>query len=62
MDTLPDWAVTFIAIAVGLSPGLALLSARSIARLLRRALFPRSQVAPKPGRAPAHGEPAGVSG
>jgi hypothetical protein len=62
LDNLPDWAVTIIAIAVGLSPGLALLMARSIARLLHRAWWPRPEVAPKPGRAPAHGEPAGLSG
>ena len=48
MDNLPDWAVSIIAVAIGLSPGLALLSARSIARLLYRALSPR----PKAGREP----------
>jgi hypothetical protein len=62
MDTLPDWAVTIIAIAVGLSPGLALLSARSIARLLHRKLWPRPEVAPNAGRELAREEPAGVSG
>jgi hypothetical protein len=41
MDILPDWAVTIIAIAVGLNPGLALLSVRSIVRLLHRALWRR---------------------
>ena len=62
MDTLPDWAVTIIAIAVGLSPGLALLSARSIARLLHRALWPRPEAAPQSGREPVRQELAGVSG
>jgi hypothetical protein len=61
MDNLPDWAACIIAIAVGLSPGLAILSARSIARLLYRALGPRPEVAPEPGRGPMDGEPAGVA-
>jgi hypothetical protein len=30
MDNLPSWALQIIAVAVGLSPGLALLSALSI--------------------------------
>jgi hypothetical protein len=46
MDSLPDWAVSIIAIAVGLSPGLAILSGRRIAWLLHRALWPRSERAP----------------
>jgi hypothetical protein len=58
MDNLPDWAVLIIAIAVGFGPALAILSARSIARLLHRALSPR----PEPGREPAREEPVGVSG
>jgi hypothetical protein len=62
MHNLPDWAVSITAAAVGLSPGLALLSARSIARLLHRALRPRPEVAPKAGREPVRQEPAGVSG
>jgi pyruvate dehydrogenase complex dehydrogenase (E1) component len=37
MDNLPDWVVSIIAVAVGLGPVLAILSARSIARLLHRA-------------------------
>jgi hypothetical protein len=45
MNSLPHWAVTITAVAVGLSPGLARLSTRSIARLLRRALWPRPEVA-----------------
>ena len=43
MDNLPDWAVTIITVAVGLSPGLALLSARPIARLLHAVLWPRRE-------------------
>jgi hypothetical protein len=62
MDNLPDWVVTIIAIAVGLSPGLAILSARSIARLLHRALWPRPEGAPRSGRELAREELAGVSG
>jgi hypothetical protein len=41
MDNLPDWVVSIIAVAVGLSPGLAILSVRRIARLLHRALWSR---------------------
>ena len=39
MDNLPDWAVSIIAVAVGLSPGLALLMARPIGRFLRPTLL-----------------------
>jgi hypothetical protein len=46
MDNLPDWAVTIIAIAVGLSPGFALLMARPIGRFLRRVLFVRGSRQP----------------
>ena len=59
MDNLPEWAATIIAIAVGLGPALAVLSARSIARLLYRALWPRPEV--EPGGNPAHEEPAAVA-
>lgn len=34
MDNLPMWVVTIAAVAVGVSPGLAILSAGSIARLI----------------------------
>ena len=44
MENLPDWAVSIIAVAVGLSPGLAILSARSIARLIYHMLGPRPEV------------------
>jgi hypothetical protein len=49
MDNLPLWVVTIAAAAVGLSPGLAILSARRIAQLINRALLPRPEVAPEPG-------------
>jgi hypothetical protein len=58
MDNLPGWAASIIAVAVGLSPVLAILSARSIARLLYRGLSSR----PEPGREPEREEPIGVSG
>jgi hypothetical protein len=47
MDSLPDWAVSTIAIAVGVSPGLALLMARPIGRFLRRTLLERPEIAPQ---------------
>jgi len=59
MDNLPPWALWIITAIVGIGPGLAILSARSIARLLHRVLWPRPEVASKPGREPSHGEPAG---
>jgi hypothetical protein len=62
MDNLPAWAVSIIAVGVGLSPGLALLMARPIGRLLHRALWPLPEVATKSGREPVRQEPAGVSG
>jgi hypothetical protein len=40
MDNLPAWALWLVTVAVGLGPGLAILSARPIARLLHRALSP----------------------
>jgi hypothetical protein len=42
MDSLPTWAVSIIAVAIGLSPGIALLAARPIGRFLRRKLLARS--------------------
>jgi len=36
MGKLHTWAVTIAAVIVGLSPGLAILSARPIARLIPR--------------------------
>jgi hypothetical protein len=58
MENLPDWAVSIIAIAVGLIPVFAIFSARSIARLLHRTLSPRPEAAGEPARE----EPVGVSG
>jgi hypothetical protein len=45
MDNLPAWALWIITTAVGLSPGLALLLVRPIARLLHRLLCPRPEIA-----------------
>jgi hypothetical protein len=56
MDNLPTLAVTIAAVAVGVSPGLAILSAGSIARLLHRVLWPRPEVARKPEPAPGREE------
>jgi hypothetical protein len=50
MDGLPTWVVTIAAVAVGLSPGHAILSARSIARLIWHMIGPRPEVAPEPRR------------
>jgi hypothetical protein len=52
MDNLPDWAISIIAVAVGLTPGLALLMARPIGCFLRRTLSERPEVAPRSGREP----------
>jgi hypothetical protein len=52
MDNLPEWAVSIIVIAVGLSPGLALVMARPVGRFLRRVLLERSEVAPQSRREP----------
>ncbi len=49
MDNLPDWAVSIIAVAVGLSPGFALLLARPIGRFLRRTLLETPETAPQSG-------------
>jgi len=46
MDNLPAWALWIITAAVALSPGLALLMVRLIARLLHRVLWPRPEAAP----------------
>jgi hypothetical protein len=55
MHSLPDLAVSIIAVAVGLSPGLALLIARPIGRFLRRVLVERPEAAPQ-SRGPASDE------
>jgi hypothetical protein len=54
MDNLPDWAVSIIAVVVGVSPGLAILSARRIAWLLHRALWPRPKRALQTGHELVH--------
>jgi hypothetical protein len=46
VDSLPDWAVSVIAVTVGISPGLALLMAGPIGRFLRRVLFVRGSRQP----------------
>jgi hypothetical protein len=60
MDSPPDWAVSIIAVAVGLSPGLAILSARSIARVIHRALLPPPKRAPRIGRESVREGPVAV--
>jgi hypothetical protein len=52
MDNLPDWATSIIAIAVGLSSGILLLTARPIGRFLRRALLERPERALQSRRDP----------
>jgi hypothetical protein len=61
MDNLPSWALWIITAAVGVSPGLAILCARPIARLLHDALWPRPEVVPEPEDEPGRGEPATVA-
>ena len=60
MENLPPWAVTIAAVAVGLSPGLALLSVRPIIRLFCRASWPRPEVVPGSEGELPHGEPAAL--
>jgi hypothetical protein len=57
MDYLPTWVLWIAAAGVGLAPGLAILSAPMIARLLIRLLSLRREVAPKPQR----DQPTGVA-
>jgi hypothetical protein len=47
MDDLPSWGLSIIAVAVGLTLVTAILSARPIAQLLHRALWPRPVEAPQ---------------
>ena len=49
MDNLPPSAAEIAALAVGLMPGLAIFSARPLARLLHRVLGPRPNAGRKPG-------------
>jgi hypothetical protein len=62
MDNLPNWAVWITATVVGLAPGLAILSAPMIARLLHRLFWPRPEVSPEPQTGPTLEEPAGARG
>ena len=61
MDNLPSWVSWIMTIAVVISPGIAFLSVRPIARFLHWLLWPRPEVAPQPGREPARPEPASVA-
>ena len=61
MDNLSDWVATIAAVAVGLMPGLAILSARSIARLIYHMLGPRPEVMREPEGEPTRDEPAGAA-
>jgi hypothetical protein len=45
MDNLSSWALSIIAVAVGLMPGVGIISARLIAGLLHRVLWPRPEEA-----------------
>jgi hypothetical protein len=62
MDNLPAWALWPITVAVGLAPGLAILSTPAIARLLHRLLWPRPELAPERERKPGRKRPAGAPG
>jgi hypothetical protein len=62
MDSLPEWAASVIAVAVGLSPMLAILSARSIARLIHRVPWQDTERTRRRGRKPGGEEPVRVPG
>jgi hypothetical protein len=64
MNNLPTLALWIIALAVGVSPGIAIFSAPSIARLLHRSLSVRPVVARKlqREREPRRPEPVGAPG
>ena len=59
MKDLSDWILTTAAVAVRLMPGLAILAARSLARLVYRVLGPRPEGEGRLGVEPPHGDPAG---
>jgi hypothetical protein len=61
MDNLPAWAVWIAAGAVGVAPGLAILSAPMIARIIHRVLSPRRGMTPKPQPERTPEEPAAIS-
>jgi hypothetical protein len=60
MNDLPLWALWPITIAVGLMPGLAVLLARPIARLIYHMLGPRPEVMRQPEGEPTRDEPVGA--
>jgi hypothetical protein len=51
--TVSKLGASIFAIVVDPTPGITLLSARPVARLLHRALWPRSEVPGRPRREPA---------
>ena len=61
MDNLPSWVSWIMTIAVAISPGIAFLSVRPIARLLHWLLWPRPEVVPKHERELAREDPTGVA-
>jgi hypothetical protein len=61
MDNLPSWVSWIMTIAVVISPGIAFLSVRPIARFLHWLLWPRPEVGRKPEREPVREEPTGVA-
>ena len=62
MNDLPPWVVTISAVVVGRIPGLAILSARSIARLIYHMLGSRPDVMHEPEVEPTRDQPAGAPG
>jgi hypothetical protein len=58
MENLQPWVVTIVAVAVGFTPGLAVLSARSIARRIYSVLGPRPKVTREPDGELTRDEPA----
>jgi hypothetical protein len=51
MDNLPSWVSWMVTIAIVISPGLAIVWVRPIARLLHYLLWPRPEVTPQsPGK------------
>jgi hypothetical protein len=61
MENLSVWVVTLAAVAVGVGSALAVLSTRSIARLVHRVLSSRPKIVDQPGFAPTREDPAGVT-
>jgi hypothetical protein len=61
MDNLPTWVVTIAAVAVGLTPELAILSASSIARPVYHMLGPRPEMTREPEGEPTRDERAGAA-